>query len=68
MRLFGLLVPMQGPWAVLLFALAALVLVGLYFAAFSARSSRPANLLYQRRFALIRRIARHVAPSSLSTP
>jgi hypothetical protein len=61
MRLFGLPIGGEGPWAALGLVLLAVVFVALYFGAFFVLSSRPANLLYQRCFALIRRVGRHVA-------
>ena len=61
MRLFGILIPMEGPWAALVLVLAVFVFTVLYFVAFFVLSSRPANLLYRRCSALIRRMGRHVA-------
>lgn len=62
MRLFGLLIPMEGPWAALLFVLVVVVFVALYFVAFFVLSSRPANLLYRRCSALTRRMKKKEMP------
>lgn len=61
MRLFGLPIGGEGPWAALVLVLLVVVFVVLYFVAFFVLSSHPANLLYKRCFALIRRMRRHVA-------